>query len=78
MALEAAHDSQHLHDRKPENTTFMIFLDLTSAFDTGDHTILINRLQDLVSVSGLALEWFQSHLSNRSFSDFANQFMLNS
>lgn len=56
----------------------MVLLDLTTAFDTVDHTILIYRLHDIVGVSGLALKWFRSYLSNRSFSVFANHFMSNS
>uniref|UniRef100_A0A669EIT0 Reverse transcriptase domain-containing protein n=1 Tax=Oreochromis niloticus TaxID=8128 RepID=A0A669EIT0_ORENI len=59
-------------------SSVMVLLDLTSAFDTIDHTILINRLRDIVGVSGLALEWFRSYLSNRSFSVFANRFMSHS
>uniref|UniRef100_A0A3P9CE79 Reverse transcriptase domain-containing protein n=1 Tax=Maylandia zebra TaxID=106582 RepID=A0A3P9CE79_9CICH len=59
-------------------SSIMVLLELTSAFDTIDHTILINRLRDVVGVSGLALKWFQSYLSNRSFSVFANQFMSHS
>lgn len=59
-------------------SSVMVLLDLTSAFDTIDHTIPINRLWDIVGVSGLALKWFQSYLSNRSFSVFANRFMSHS
>ncbi|XP_063344750.1 GTPase IMAP family member 8-like [Pelmatolapia mariae] len=48
-------------------SSVMVLLDLTSAFDTIDHTILINRLRDIVGVSGLALEWFRSYLSQQIF-----------
>jgi len=41
-------------------------LDLSSAFDTVDHLILFDVLQKRFGVTGPALTWFQSHLSNRT------------
>ena len=34
------------------------------AFDTVDHTILLNKL-DYYGIKGLALEWFKNYLSDR-------------
>ena len=39
--------------------------DLCTAFDAVNHDILLTRLHSQYSISGIALKWFRSYLTNR-------------
>uniref|UniRef100_A0A3B5PWL6 Reverse transcriptase domain-containing protein n=3 Tax=Xiphophorus maculatus TaxID=8083 RepID=A0A3B5PWL6_XIPMA len=55
------------------NIAVLLLLDLSSAFDTVDHQILLHRLKHCVGLRGSVFQWFKSYLENRTFSVHLDQ-----
>ena len=66
-----------------QEVTFLILLDLSAAFDTINHSLLMNIVENDFGITGLAKKWLASYLGNRQqritikgcFSDY---FLVNS
>ena len=44
----------------------LVLLDLSATFDTVDHKILLNGLENHFGIKGMALQWIKLYLTNRS------------
>uniref|UniRef100_A0A3B3BYA6 Reverse transcriptase domain-containing protein n=1 Tax=Oryzias melastigma TaxID=30732 RepID=A0A3B3BYA6_ORYME len=48
------------------NFVVLLLLDLSAAFDTVDHNLLLSRLKGLAGICGTALDWLRSYLTDRT------------
>ena len=68
--LKIASDIFRATDRG--DVTFLCLLDLSAAFDTVDHDILVDRLERALGRRGQVLEWIKSFLFKRTQSVLLN------
>ena len=62
--IKVKHDI--LMNMEAQKVTLLVLLDLSAAFDTVHHQVLLDRLQAKFGVVHKALEWFSSYLADRS------------
>ena len=62
--LKIINDMLWAMERK--SVTAMVFMDLSAAFDTIDHDILLSVLENKFGMKDVALKWFESYLRTRS------------
>ena len=55
-----------LSNMNKQHVSILVLLDLSTAFDTVDHAILLCRLETSFGITGAAPAWFSSHLFGRS------------
>ena len=57
---------------KRENTVLLL-LDLSAAFDTINHSLLLNKLKESYNITGVVLKWIKSYLLDRKFMVLINR-----
>ena len=56
-----------LWSMEAKNIVVVVAMDLSAAFDTVDHDILLQLLENRYGISGNVIKWFDSYLRPRSF-----------
>lgn len=55
-----------LQNMDKQQVTLLVMLNLSGAFDTTDHTIMLENLSNEYGVKDKALSWFRSYLADRT------------
>ena len=55
-----------VENMKANDNVVLVLLDVSSAFDTLDHSVLMDTLYTRFGLRGTALAWIKSYLTNRS------------
>ena len=64
VMVKVQDDILHAIDRN--EAVVLLMLDLSAAFDTVSHEILLDRLSQCYGITGSVLKWFASYLSSRT------------
>ena len=49
-----------------QEVTCLVLLDLSATFDTVDHKILLEGLENYFGINSIPLQWIESYLTNQS------------
>ena len=63
--VKVVNDLQLAIDDKEAGSVFLVMLDLSAAFDTVNHAVLLERLQHDFGMEGSVLAWLTSYFSGR-------------
>ena len=55
-----------------QSHALLVLIDLSAAFDTINHSLLISKLQKVYNIGGNVIAWIKSYLSQRKFKVFIN------
>ena len=74
-----SHAISNIYEKLTQNSdkgmySCCIFLDLTKAFDTVNHDVLLYKMKNFYGFRGLAFKLMQSYLSNRKYYTKLNNF----